>query len=185
MFVPGRCGSNPCRPLEFAVLVFRGTERFKDILEDLRVGVKLVTAPNEPAVHEGFEQALDLVWPDSEAELARPNGPIFYTGHSLGAALATLAPGRRHPKTVYTFGSPRVGNDRFADSRAGLPMHRVVDDEDVGTTVPPEELGYAHVGSVRILRAPALSLAERMRLLFGSPEPLADHAPINYADRTS
>jgi len=167
----------------FAALIFRGTEQnIKDFLTDLRVGPTTVTKPNEASVHLGFKAALDLVWSDIETELGRLGGPVFYTGHSLGAALATLAVARRRPHATYTFGSPRVGNRLFAESLAGSPVHRVVDDQDVVTTVPPEGLGYVHVGEPHILREPVPLAAQQINLL-RPPKPLADHAPVNYADR--
>lgn len=170
----------------FAAVVFRGTEQnVSDFLTDLRVGSGTVTKPNESSVHAGFKRALDLVWSDIEATLEQLDGAIFYTGHSMGGALATLATARRHPDATYTFGSPRVGNAVFAQSLAGLPVHRIVDDDDIVTTVPPKVFGYTHAGDVHVLRAPAQSAAERLGFPFGPPKPLADHAPINYVDRIS
>lgn len=169
--------------LKFAVLVFRGTEQnIKDFWTDLRVGSQTLRHLSVPAVHQGFKDALDLIWDGIDAELSMLQGPLFYTGHSLGAALATLAAARRRPDALYTFGSPRVGNKLFATSLSGLPVHRVVDDEDIVATVPPEALGYFHVGDLH-LKGPELSFASRLRYLFNPPKFLADHAPVNYVDR--
>lgn len=97
-------------------------------------------------MHEGFKETLDSVWDDISAELAMLQCPVFYTEHSLGATLATLAAARRAPATVYTFGSPRVGNLAFAHSLANIPLYRIVDGEDIVTALPPEEFGFVHVG---------------------------------------
>ncbi len=165
----------------FAVLVFRGTEQvLKDFITDLEIG-QLALAGNKKDVHEGFREALDSVWSEIASALARLTCPVFYTGHSLGAALATLAATRLAPKAVYTFGSPRVGNQAFADSLVNAPLYRVVDDEDVVTTVPPESLGFRHAGTEYRLIAPDSEFL--LRHLFDPPKPLADHAPINYVDR--
>ena len=169
----------------FAVLVFRGTEQEpKDFIADLEVGLP----PFEQAeigVHAGFRKALDSVWNEVHAALSELDCPVFYTGHSLGAALATLAAARRAPRAVYTFGSPRVGNRVFVESLARVPVYRIVDDEDLVATVPSEALGFRHAGVEQRLTAPrqGWSFLERLRALRRPPKFLADHAPVNYVDR--
>ncbi|CAJ1826427.1 unnamed protein product [Sphenostylis stenocarpa] len=69
---------------------------------------------------------------------------LTVTGHSLGAALATLTaydikaalPGL--PVTVISFGGPRVGDRRFRRQleRQGTKVLRIVNSEDVITKVP-------------------------------------------------
>jgi hypothetical protein len=145
-------------PPDYAVLVFRGTEQHTvDAVTDLTPGFATLVDTATPAVHRGFNDALDLAWIEIDAELAQLAVPVFYAGHSLGAAFATLAAARRRPAAVYTFGSPRVGNRPFAESLASVAIHRVVDDRDVVTTLPPPALGYKHVGHVHTLAAPSAS----------------------------
>jgi hypothetical protein len=88
--------------------------------------------------------------------------PIFITGHSLGAALATLAAARClrdvalkncQPLALYTFGSPRVGDKVFGTDLKGMFHCRIVNDEDIVTTVPPTVSipglpAYQHVGQM-------------------------------------
>lgn len=165
----------------FTILVFRGTEKnIKDYLTDLEIG-KFLLARNKKDAHAGFTEALDSVWSKIDAALAQLNCPIFYTGHSLGAALATLAAARHAPSAVYTFGSPRVGNQAFIASLCNVPIYRIVDDEDVVTTVPSEALGFRHVGTELLLIAPRQKFF--LNHFFDPPKLLADHAPINYVDR--
>lgn len=131
-------------------------------------------------VHEGFLAAYRAIEKRSSeiVERALTAGKrVWFCGHSLGAALATLAAYtfRKQAQGLYTFGSPRVGNAAFANKLiADLPnIHRVVHHRDVVTTVPPEgfdvcfdvtkwpeivaallkgkPLGYAHVGNLRYI----------------------------------
>lgn len=165
-----------------AVLVFRGTEQsIKDFVTDIEGGLSRLDS-KKIDVHIGFARALDSVWDEIVVELAQLDVPIYYTGHSLGAALATLASARQAPRATYTFGSPRVGNQAFVDTLAPLAIYRIVDDQDIITTLPPEALGYRHVGKVVTLQAPSSSLGLLERLHY-PPKRWADHAPINYVDR--
>ena len=171
----------------FAALVFRGTEQdVRDFLSDLNTAPVPVPG-TDVMVHGGFVSALDSVWKDIAPMLAALEGPVFYAGHSLGAALATLAAFRRAPAAVYTYGSPRVGDASFAAAVEKLPLYRVVDDADLVATVPPEALGFRHAGELHRI-APGtgplqFSPLAWLQWLIGPPKRLADHAPINYVDR--
>jgi triacylglycerol lipase len=172
-------------PKKFAVLAFRGTEQtVKDFVNDLSTFPKLV-GKTTMRVHSGFLDALDSVWERIAPALSSLDRPLFITGHSLGAALATIAATRTRARAVYTFGSPRVGNDEFVRSLAQVPIYRIVDDADLVTLVPPDEFGFCHVGEVHKLEAPIArrSILTRLQSIGDPPKPLADHAPINYVDR--
>lgn len=118
---------------------------------------------NEVGVHSGFQLALNTVWAVvkrwvEDYHTKQPQSPIFFTGHSLGAALATLAVARfdRINAALYTFGSPRVGNLAFCDkvkSNVPLGMYRVVDNQDFVTTVPPRDHAYDHTGGLVLIDA--------------------------------
>jgi hypothetical protein len=171
----------------FAVLVFRGTEQnINSLITDLEFGIPPLDQ-DIVRVHQGFRKALDSVWNSIENELTTLTCPVFYTGHSLGAALATLAALRRPPRAVYTFASPRVGNEAFAASFGSLPVFRIVDDEDALTLLPPKMLGFRHVGALQLLKGPETGPETGSALawlnLSAPPKPLADHAPVNYVDR--
>ncbi|KAI0471894.1 alpha/beta-hydrolase [Xylariaceae sp. FL0804] len=106
-------------------------------------------------VHEGFATAWDEVSDDVLAALAtatadNPSYAIVYTGHSLGAAVATLAAayGREagYAGDLYTYGSPRVGNGNlvaFITDQAG-GEYRVTHLDDPVPRLPPIILNYAH-----------------------------------------
>jgi hypothetical protein len=151
----------------YAILGFRGTE--SDNLADLKTDadIRLSSFENGARVHRGFLAALDEVWTEVDErleEIAAGGLPIWYTGHSLGAALATLAAARRKPDALYTFGSPRVGDDGFGRLLDTIPTQRVVNCSDMATTVPGRFLGYRHVGDQVFMT----STAE----LFVNPSPL-------------
>lgn len=165
----------------YAVLVFRGTEDPRDLSEDLKAKSKPVH-DNGARVHDGFEECFESVWPAIEAALKTIAQPVFYTGHSLGAALATRAAFERPPQALYTFGSPLVGNTAFVSVvNATTRVFRIVDDRDVVTMVPPPLIGYAHAGVHVPLRAPWTSWLAAVP--FQPSKRLADHAPVNYIDR--
>ena len=80
---------------------------------------------------------------------------IWFTGHSLGAALATLAVDRFGTERVgglYTFGSPRVG-DKVFQKAFTAPCQRFVNNTDIVVHLPPPTLlaDYAHVGNLRFI----------------------------------
>ena len=140
------------------VLVFRGTQLddFWSSVLDFLIDAKVLPVPDAAGnlVHAGFQVALDEVWTDIERHLrreqARSPRPLWVTGHSLGAALATLAANRLSPdgsfklRGGYTFGSPRVGDSAFGRA-IGVPIYRFRNDSDL---VPHLPLGllFRHVG---------------------------------------
>ena len=128
------------------VVAFRGTQVFADpSLADMLSNLWFRRRPWDPGrVHRGYREALlDIV-----QELKRPlysgRRPLYFTGHSLGGALATLAstlaPG---PSATYSFGAPRVGDGAFARGLTNLV--RVVHGADLAPRYPLP-LGYRHGG---------------------------------------
>lgn len=147
---------------EYAVLAFRGTEVTKgsDIKTDARAFKVSVI---EGRVHGGFLGGYNGVREEILTSLKKVSGlPLYVTGHSLGAALATVAtnhlegevldgvPLRDQIAACYTFGSPRVGNKQF-DREFKSAIYRVVNTTDIVTVVPLLLMGYTHIGDVRFL----------------------------------
>jgi pimeloyl-ACP methyl ester carboxylesterase len=142
------------------ILVFRGTESrprpgakdSRNIWADVKTDLDalLVSYGEGMKVHQGFQRALDEVWQDLSAYLDTiysSSRPLWMTGHSLGAALATLAAERyRKVQGLYTFGSPRVGDKRFREHFA-VKTYRFVYNNDIVTELPPPGL-YFHVGQL-------------------------------------
>jgi hypothetical protein len=189
---------------KLAVLSFRGTDKDDptDLMDDLNALPQPWRAGGN--VHSGFDKALQEVWPGVEAALQEFNQCQFlFTGHSLGAALATLASSLQKPRALYTIGSPRVGDQAFVDLLKTLDNNRYVDCCDLVTRVPPESFGYAHIpGQIHYIdfnravqelyandpyidrdriRAEEDYLTNySWRIGDVAVRPLADHAPVNY-----
>ena len=130
-----------------ACVSFRGTEptEWTDIKSDLKI--RRVKCPTG-FVHRGFRDALDEVWADVVAWIAKQKCEhVFFTGHSLGGALATLAASRWNTVTthLYTYGSPRVGGKKFIQSFKTKERYRFRNNNDIVTRVPFELFGYKHV----------------------------------------
>lgn len=143
---------------DYLVLAFRGTEmHIRDWMTD--INIDLIHGPGG-RVHEGFNTALNYVWKDIWTYLYhhRAGRPLWITGHSLGAALATLATAKLRLEKdepvngLYTFGQPRTGDREFAkrfDADFGAQTFRYVNNNDIVTRVPFRSLNYSHVGTFR------------------------------------
>lgn len=186
----------------FAILAFRGTENdWTDILTDIDF-IKRKVSDKGYRAHGGFVMALKNVWgtsfgPDWKGQIrvswygaagvsdaiARFKGevPLYFTGHSLGAAITTLAAHLWRARAVYTFGSPRVADTKLADHMNGqmasrCEIHRVVNSTDVVPRVP-FPVGFKHIGNFvyftrggRLLYGPkakAIAVLEMLREILG------------------
>ncbi|KAI1690464.1 lipase (class 3) domain-containing protein [Ditylenchus destructor] len=97
-----------------------------------------------------FKEKFDIMWPSIEAILAQPqykNYRVYFTGHSLGGAFASLAAYYTFTKklrdrwliNVYTFGQPRVGGWEYArqfDEMAFYSSYRIVNQKDIIPHLP-------------------------------------------------
>ena len=143
---------------EMILVAFRGTEprKLKDWMTDMQFRRK--PGPYGK-VHRGFLKSLNNVWDDIQNALTSfqdQGQSVWFTGHSLGAALATLAVAQmgeaaKPVNGLYTFGQPRVGGKNFARN-FNLDFKditfRFVNNNDVVTRVPTRELGFRHIGQV-------------------------------------
>jgi len=142
------------------VFSFRGTRGVANILQDLKY---FQAAPfhNEipdAMVHQGFLEAYmslrdSIISAAGELSKRFPKLPLLVTGHSLGGAIATLAAvDFALNKTVtnevllWTYGSPRVGNDAFADfiDSKYVNATRVTYKRDPIPHLPPKVVNYQH-----------------------------------------
>jgi triacylglycerol lipase len=197
----------------FVIVAFRGTQPDErvDILHDVEFPLTAFDTTGEN-VHEGFKEGLDVAWDAVEAQLRKVGGrSVWFAGHSLGAALATLAADRLLIRSgqragVYTLGSPRVGDRAFVNgfnARHGGRAFRYVNHHDLVTHLPPESFGFGHVdreeyidadgtstpgttrpGIVALLNDAATHWGRLEAILSGAsllPGFLIDHTPRRYA----
>eukprot|EP00762_Andalucia_godoyi_P005656 ANDGO_06432.mRNA.1 Lipase len=184
----GALFANPT--LETIIVVFRGTASFTDGITDGRAWLSSCVYNDVSCgrVHAGFALAYSYVQKAIKDQIMNFSSELsggaynasfhmYFTGHSLGAGLATLAmvdlgsdPLIRpliKDFSLTTFGSPRVGDATFAsffdskfksDATDKLPVMRYVNADPSGitrdpvSTVPPPWLGYMHVSPEYILR---------------------------------
>ena len=141
------------------VIACRGTE--PNEWNDVRADLDAATAVAETIgrVHRGFKREVDDIWPILEESLKSNDKTLWFTGHSLGGAMATICAGRcmlshikSNPTQIYTFGSPRVGDKRYINF-VKVDHIRWVHNNDIVTKVPPVWLGYRHTGEEHYLNA--------------------------------
>jgi triacylglycerol lipase len=203
---------------KFAIVAFRGSEIWKKkekfdlkkVVADLRtdIDIWLTNWQQGGKVHRGFKEALEEVWPDLlpyVRKLHDKGCKIWITGHSLGGALATLSASRYgSAQGVYTFGSPRVGNEIFKKNLEAK-IYRFVNNDDIVPRVPPPGK-YVHVGKLKFIDSDGIirdTIIENERFLDDSrddpyglenttqpkkngfkgfvPAPFRDHVPLLYA----
>ncbi|RDA94306.1 hypothetical protein CP533_0530 [Ophiocordyceps camponoti-saundersi (nom. inval.)] len=167
--VPAYMATFPDKKL--VVLAFRGTvlSNFNNDLVDLHKKERSSIIGGDELckdcfLHSGFSYAvanLSTAIKDAVSEQVNEMGPkqvrVVVTGHSLGGALATITGAwlrTKFPETtfdVYAYGSPRVGDHKFADfvmgQKNGHTM-RITKKADVVTSIPwhlPPLMDYAHV----------------------------------------
>ena len=144
------------------VIACRGTQpnEFNDIRADLRAVP--VMAETVGKVHLGFKKEVDDLWPMVCEDISRKANikkNLWFCGHSLGAAMATIMASRclhndelNDPLELYTYGSPRVGWRKYVKS-LGVTHHRWVNNNDIVTGVPLWLMGYVHHGDKHYLNA--------------------------------
>ena len=141
------------------VIACRGTEATE--WNDLKADINAIQAVAETVgkVHRGFKKEVDDLWPMLEEMLVDNKKNLWFTGHSLGGAMATICAGRcllseikTNPQQVQTFGSPRVGDKRYIN-HANIDYLRWVNNNDIVTRSPPIWMGYRHTGTEMYLNS--------------------------------
>ena len=141
------------------VVACRGTEpnEWNDIKADL--DAVSIAAETIGKVHRGFKTEVDDLWPVLEETLVNNQKTLWFCGHSLGGAMAAICAGRCYlshiksmPKGLFTYGSPRVGNNRYVNY-VKIEYFRWVNNNDIVTHVPPAWMGYRHTGQEMYINA--------------------------------
>jgi triacylglycerol lipase len=138
------------------LVAFCGSESFQDWWTNLTFVAETGPFPGSE-VHKGFQDALvpTLVRIASDAQKYNPKAlkNIWIAGHSLGGALAVLLTAMLIADDIpvaglYTYGAPRVGNNKFEETFNARfnPAYRVVNQDDMVPHLPPEFLGFSHTG---------------------------------------
>jgi triacylglycerol lipase len=135
---------------ERITIAFRGTEpkEKSDIIADLK-------ANHNKGFHRGFYQeykkirvAIDIELLTQISEKIRP---IYVTGHSLGAAIASIfCFHHSEVAALYTYGCPR--NASWSKSKElKVPHYRCVNNNDIVPKVPPSIMGFSHHGELHYI----------------------------------
>ena len=147
---------------QYIILSFRGTEiksfsAVNEILTDLNA--VMVDYPGGGKVHKGFLSAIDEIWSGSggleifinKLTDKKPVRTLWITGHSLGAALASISFERfKNAAGLYIFGSPRIGNSIFAELFSKRAVYRIENAGDPIVRIPPStdtKNTFVHIGT--------------------------------------
>ena len=150
---------------EDSILVFRGTQRTAEWIGNIYAVQQDYINPNTGEslgrMHTGFRRiANSIVNPlaVNAVKQINPNKPCYVSGHSLGAALATVlaldialaVPELQPQLQVYVYASPRVGNPDFVRSYGKILPNtfRISNLADPIPTMPPTKMRaeFVHVG---------------------------------------
>ncbi|MGI9496229.1 MAG: lipase family protein [Mariniblastus sp.] len=135
-----------------AVMVFRGKE-MRELDEAMELGKLAATmAETTGYVIDDFKSMADGIWPVIESELESNERNLWFCGHSLGAAVATICASRcvlsfikSQPAELHTFGCPRVASRQYL-KHVKLNHFRWVNFQDPVPRIPEMRSGFDHSG---------------------------------------
>ncbi|CUS15272.1 unnamed protein product, partial [Tuber aestivum] len=137
-------------------VVFRGSMSLRNWFTNIQLLWKdaSVFCPN-CKLHSGFYNAFINAFPPiltsvNSLRAQYPSYKLVVTGHSLGGALATITATefRRlgYTTELYTYGAPRIGNNKFSEFvTQSSGNYRVTHLNDPVPRLPPVALGYYHI----------------------------------------
>ncbi|KAI8911053.1 Alpha/Beta hydrolase protein [Gorgonomyces haynaldii] len=168
----GAAGFVGYNPNQQAIIVsFRGTADIQSAVKDIMFllqepsdskagGYRRLKPLDGAAVHAGFLSTYATVSQELQTELGRlvaqfPTYKIYFTGHSMGAAISSIALVEfldRNPSVapsnvyLYTYGQPRTGNFAWAKwyNTLGINIYRIAKSGDIVPHLPLQVMGYYH-----------------------------------------
>ena len=163
-------------------IAFRGTSSIQDMLQDLKISRLEPKFLPACKVHQGALEQYVAIRPHL-LSLFKTNRKIYFTGHSLGAMIATIASldyGYNYTGEVYcvTFGSPRVGDKTFCTyfKRYVKNSYRCVFNNDI-ISYTPSCLRFRHIDKLVICKNKSLKMKKRQ---FSCWMSINDHSMQNY-----
>ncbi|KAL9619142.1 MAG: hypothetical protein Q9160_006231 [Pyrenula sp. 1 TL-2023] len=148
------------------VVGFRGSSSLRNYIADLDFPLVPADICAGCLVHDGFwnswlEARDGVMKAIMSIDDSYPDYSLVVTGHSLGAAIATIAAAQLrnegHPAALYTYGSPRVGQLTFAEYVTNQPggNYRVTHTQDPVPRLPPIAIaGYSHTSPEYFISSP-------------------------------
>ncbi len=136
---------------DILIISFSGTKlsEIDDIITDLKFWK---TEFEKLYVHKGFHDYYYKLKFPVLREILKLNKlkkyQLYWTGHSLGGALATLFGYVYKEGVVYTYGKPKIGNKDFSNEvNRTIKCYRVYNNLDIIPNLPPGFLKYTHEGN--------------------------------------
>ncbi|KAL2220444.1 putative extracellular lipase, partial [Thermoascus aurantiacus ATCC 26904] len=139
------------------VLSFRGTRSIDTWISNLDFTLKDIgDICSGCEIHNGFWKSWNSVSDDLTSRLQStvseyPDYAIIFTGHSAGAAVATVGTlvlrKVGYAVDLYPYGCPRIGNGQLAEymtTQTPGTNYRITHTDDIVPRLPPEWAGYSH-----------------------------------------
>lgn len=166
------CGACPVNPPPFTgggcMVAFRGSNNYANFVSDaLALHINLTDPFHHEHVHPCYDCTVEEGFHNVYHSLAKgvfnalselgcgPNRDVFITGHSLGAAVGTIAAAHLDAagyniKAAYLFESPRVGNKKWArwfmQELGDRDIFRTSHRKDPVPDGPPTWMDFEHIG---------------------------------------
>ena len=140
--------------LEVIVVSYRGSYSLRNWINNLKFAKLDLPMFDGIRVHSGFFKSWVVSRKVVETKLSQeiakyPTFTVLFVGHSLGGALASLAALHfsqisDHNMVLVTFGSPRIGNEKFSRFLHPFNVFRIVNYDDIVPKLPFQRQGFHH-----------------------------------------
>ena len=131
--------------IEDDIMLFRGTYKWSELWTEVKFGNSMWK--DDAFIHKGFDEYFKSIESDI-IECSECRKINIVAGHSLGGVMAILTSDLineyfDYSPCVFTYGSPRIGNEEFNRLFENKPIYRIHNTNDIITMIPP---GYSHIG---------------------------------------